>query len=99
MLGLVYHLEAAWLFSKCCYLLLIIFICFVMDIWSQLPLCWLGPWPDPCAEQCSGSDLLVTVTDYWVSRRRGLLDAVPLATVRTGIKTGPAGPSLADALG
>lgn len=37
--------------------------------------------------------------DYWVSRRRGLLDAVPLATVRTGIKTGPAGPSLADVPG
>lgn len=33
--------------------------------------------------------------DYWVSRQHGLLDSVPVATVRTGIKTGQAGPSLA----
>lgn len=74
---------------------------FLMDIWSQLQFCWSGPLgripmlSNTAAVPIAGDQHC----DYWVSRQRGLLDSVPVATVRTGIKTGPAGPSLAACWG
>lgn len=41
MLGSVYHLKAARLFSKrCC--LFAVECCFLMDMWLQLQFCWSG---------------------------------------------------------
>lgn len=69
MLGLVYHLKAAQLFSKRCYLFAFGSL-FLMDIWSQLQFCWSGPLGRipalsnaaavPVAGDCHW--------DYWVSR-------------------------------
>lgn len=86
MLGLVYHLKAAQLSSKCCYLFASGYI-FNGCLVPAAVLLIRSP--------VLSNRLLVPVAgdshwDYWISRQCGLLDSVPVATVRTGRKMGQA---------
>lgn len=90
---LVYHLKAAQLSSKCCYLF-------------DFDYIFNGSWV-PAAVLLMRSPVLSNALavpvagdshwDYWISRQCGLLDSVLVATVGTGTKmgTGLAGSSLA----
>lgn len=63
------------------------FVCFWLCFeWLAVPSC-------SCAdqEQCVGGSLAAdSHWDYWISRQCGLLDSVPVATVRAGTKAGQA---------
>lgn len=86
MLRLVYHLKAAQLSSICHYLFASDYIFNGFLVPAAVLLVRSPVLSNALAVPVAGD----SHWDYWVSRQCGLLDSVPVATVRTGTKTGQA---------
>lgn len=80
MLRMVYHLKAAQLSSKSCCLF----------AFGSIFHGYLGPAAALPVRSPVLSNAGDTHWDYWISRQCASLDSVPVATVRTGTKTGQA---------